>query len=113
MMKLVAIVLLVSSSYNGCRKQLTQLPPCIQKKIATLQAQPKQNPPAHVEEYVYNGKSVFYFSSDCCDQYNYVYDEDCNVICAPDGGITGKGDGRCADFLEKATHVRTVWKDER
>ena len=58
-------------------------------------------------------KKVYYFSSNCCDQYNMVYDEKCNPVCAPSGGITGKGDMKCADFNEKAEKVRLVWKDER
>jgi hypothetical protein len=41
-----------------------------------------------------------------------VSDQDCNYICAPYGGITGKGDGNCADFSD-AKYLRLVWKDER
>jgi hypothetical protein len=65
------------------------------------------------DEYRYNGKRVFLFSSDCCDQFNQVVDEQCNYICAPSGGITGKGDRKCTDFADKAELVKVVWKDER
>lgn len=42
-----------------------------------------------------------------------LFDENCNRICAPDGGKTGKGDGKCPDFFEKRTDEKLVWKDER
>jgi hypothetical protein len=70
-------------------------------------------PPAQVYEYIFNGKTVFLFSSNCCDQYNMAFDEKCNYVCAPSGGITGKGDGKCTDFNAVAKEIRLVWKDER
>lgn len=97
-----------------CRKDsLEGLPLCIRQKIQRIKLEPVWNPPATVHEYEYNGRTVYGFSSNCCDQYNVVVDEHCNYICAPSGGFTGKGDGKCADFAEKAKLVRLVWKDER
>ena len=66
-----------------------------------------------VDEYIYEGKQVFLFSSPCCDQYNNLYDKDCNLICAPSGGYTGKGDNKCPEFSSKAKHIRLLWKDDR
>jgi len=89
------------------------VPKCIQTKIDSLKKVPRFNPPAEVNEYNYNGKRAFLFSSDCCDNYNVLLDENCNYICAPSGGFTGKGDMKCTDFTEKAKLVKVVWKDER
>ena len=89
------------------------IPKCIQTKIDSLKKVPRFNPPAEVNEYTYNGKRAFLFSSDCCDNYNVLLDENCNYICAPSGGFTGKGDMKCTDFTEKAKLVKVVWKDER
>jgi hypothetical protein len=89
------------------------LPSCIQQKIDSIKKQPKWNPPAEVDEYVYNGKTVYLFSADCCDQYYVVYDAQCNYVCAPSGGMTGKGDLKCEDFNTAAKLTRIVWKDER
>ena len=86
---------------------------CINNKIAELKAKAKQNPPAEVNEYMYQGRKVYLFSADCCDQYNELYDANCNYICAPTGGITGNGDGKCSDFSSAAQFVRQVWKDDR
>lgn len=109
---ITGLLVIVVFSFGTCKKEAL-LSDCIQQKIAAIKAQPKWNPPAQVDEYLYNGKRVYLFSSDCCDQYNQLYDASCNYICAPSGGITGKGDGKCSDFKTAAQFIRTVWKDER
>lgn len=89
------------------------IPACIQNRIDSIKKEPKWNPPAEVNEYLYNGKAVYLFSSPCCDFYNTLYGSDCNYICAPSGGFSGNGDGKCMDFKSAAKHVRLVWKDDR
>ena len=98
---------------SECKKEKESLPACIQAKIDEIKAMPRWNPPATVDEYQYKGQRVFLFSSNCCDQFNYVYSETCTVVCAPSGGITGRGDGNCSDFTANAKHVKLVWKDPR
>lgn len=110
---LIAVLALPLFTFSTCNKEKDLLSPCIQEKIEAIKAQPRWNPPAQVDEYLYNGKKVYLFSSDCCDQYNILYDAECNYICAPSGGLTGKGDGKCTDFKETAQHLRVVWKDPR
>ena len=107
----VIITLLQSHSCN--KNSDPKIPPCILGKIEAIQQVPKYNPPASVYRYVYGDKYVYLISSDCCDQYNYLYDKGCNVICAPNGGITGKGDGRCRNFSDVATGETLIWKDPR
>jgi hypothetical protein len=106
------MVIFLTIAAEKCQKE-NSIPVCIQQKIDQIKKEPKWNPPAEVHEYSYNGKRVFYFSSNCCDQYNEVYDENCNYVCAPRGGDTGKGDMKCADFKENAKEIRLIWKDER
>ena len=111
---LFTLTIFLTIAAEKCKRENeSRIPDFIQQKIEQIKKEPKWNPPAEVREYNYNGKRVFYFSSNCCDQYNVVYDENCNVVCAPSGGYTGKGDGKCADFNEKAVEVRLIWKDDR
>jgi hypothetical protein len=99
---------------QSCKKEATiRVPSCVQEKIEAIRQQPKYNPAATVYRYLYADKYVYLFSSDCCDQYNYLYDKDCNTICAPSGGIAGKGDGRCTNFDQMASEKTLIWKDER
>ncbi len=97
---LIAICLI---GLNSCEKNKStnSIPSCIQDKIDELKNKPKYNPPAKVIQYNYNGKTVYYITSDGCDQFNNLFDSNCNLICAPDGGFTGHGDGKCSDFENK------------
>ena len=97
-----------------CNKNSDEsIPPCIQQKIEEIKAEPKWNPVATVTEYVYQGRTVYLFSSNCCDQYYMLYDGTCTYICAPSGGIAGSGDGNCPDFRSSARYVKLTWKDPR
>src|SRR5215470_1862872 len=96
-----------------CARSGNSIPICVQKKIDSIKAEPKWNPAAEVNEYVYREQHVFLFTANCCDQFYMLYDGSCQYICAPSGGFTGKGDGKCADFAENAKHVKQVWKDDR
>jgi len=96
-----------------CGKSNDSIPVCVQRKIDSIKAEPKWNPPAEVKEYTYKGQRVFLFTANCCDQFYMLYDGSCNYLCAPSGGFTGKGDGKCADFKDSAKQVKLVWKDDR
>ena len=110
---LFTFTIFLAIAAKKCGPQKDSIPACIQQRINDIKSQPSWNPPAEVYEYSYQGRRVFYFSSDCCDQHNVVVDESCNYVCAPSGGYTGKGDMKCADFNATATKVKLVWKDDR
>jgi hypothetical protein len=106
----IALILTLSS----CAKLDLNIdvPSCIEKKIRKIQKDGVNNPPAQVWKWVANGKTYYYITSDCCDQYNYLYDNNCIQVCAPDGGDSGNGDGKCPNFngsIEKTL----VWEDIR
>jgi hypothetical protein len=113
-MKYILIVLAISVfNDKTCSKVKNGIPACIQQKINEIKGQSRWNPPAEVNEYMYQGKQAYLFTSDCCDQYIVLYDGSCKYICAPSGGITGRGDNKCTDFYTTATHTRLIWKDPR
>lgn len=90
-----------------------EVPTCILKIIDSIRHDHVWNPPAEIHEYEKDGNRLFAISADCCDRFTTVVDENCHYLCAPSGGFTGRGDGKCVDFFAKAKHVRLVWKDER
>lgn len=71
---------------------------CILGLIQQVASEPVRNPPVEVWQWDVDGQTYYYITSDCCDQFNYLYDIDCNIVCAPDGGIMGEGDGNCPEF---------------
>ena len=111
---MIAIFLFLILQSQNCKKGAAiRIPACIESKIEAIQQQPKFSPPATVYRYQYKDQYVYLFSSNCCDQYNYLYDKDCNVICAPSGGFTGRGDGRCSNFDQMSSDKTLIWKDTR
>lgn len=113
-MKTIAIAvisfLMIQAS---CEKTETGVPSCINDKIRQMEQEPVRNPPGSVTQFRYNGQTVYYITADCCDQYNELYDSNCNLLCAPDGGFTGHGDGRCADFHSRKSNEKLIWRDSR
>lgn len=86
------------------------VPACVQQLIDEAAKATPPTTPVRVDEYTYKGEKVYLFTADCCDFYNILYDESCKKICAPSGGFTGGGDGKCPDFDSTAKQVKTIWK---
>jgi hypothetical protein len=85
----------------------------LQTLIAKIQSEPVSNPPTAIYSYAYRGGTVYFRPSRCCDIRSELYDATGALICQPDGGLTGKGDGRCPDFVAARTDERVVWLDPR
>ncbi|WP_299706333.1 hypothetical protein [uncultured Pontibacter sp.] len=81
--------------------------------VRELEQEPVANPPARVYRYLYNEQEVYYLTGRCCDIPGKLYDVEGNLLCEPDGGITGKGDGRCPDFVDVRTNETLIWEDKR
>ena len=91
----------------------TARPQWLKARIAAVLAERKRNPITRVLRYNYGGQTVYFESAACCDQYSDVLDTRGKLICHPDGGITGKGDGKCPDFDKNKTNEKLVWQDPR
>lgn len=112
--KLLFVGLAIVLQAQTCKKDdFKNVPPCILEKIEQFKKEGVANPPASVWQYEYNGQTVYYIPPRCCDIPSSLYDSNCNLICSPDGGFTGKGDGKCADFAQKRTKEKLIWKDDR
>ena len=109
---LAAVIMVCSSFQKKKAKKSAPVCACMQKKIAAYKKLDKADQPQRVVEYVYNGKKVYYVVAPCCDQFNQLYDANCKLLGSPDGGFTGKGDGKFPDFAEKRTKERVIWKND-
>ncbi len=87
--------------------------PWIDSTIARLERAPVQNPPGIIVRYTYKGIAAYSIPSGCCDQFGYLYSASGAQICAPSGGISGRGDGRCPDFAAEARDQKVIWRDTR
>lgn len=90
-----------------------KLPACINDLVAQFKQEKVQNPPRKIYSYTYQGKTVYYVPAICCDFFSDLYDSNCKLIGHPDGGFTGKGDGKLQDFGTARTNEVLVWEDKR
>lgn len=89
------------------------MPPFVTALVEQYRAGPMDNTPQSIWRYTYENRDVYYVPPVCCDVPSMLYDGDGNVLCSPDGGITGRGDGRCADFSTQRSNGVAIWTDLR
>ena len=107
---LFGIVLFITSCENS--ESVVDTPSCILDEIQQIENEDLRNPPAQVWKWEVDGQTYYYITSNCCDQFNYLYDVSCNIVCAPDGGIAGTDDGNCPAFTGPIDKT-LVWEDPR
>ena len=95
------------------REDTLARPQWLRNHIQRILATRKRNPIIRIIRYQYEGEAVYYESAPCCDQQSTVYNTKGQVLCHPEGGLTGKGDGECANFDKRKTNEQLVWQDPR
>lgn len=105
------IILLLLLSYCSNPSSPNDNPVWLESFLDTREAE--NNLPHEIWEYEYLHKTVYYVIAQCCDQFNILLDEKGNEMCLPDGGFTGKGDGKCPDFLDKRKNGKLIWEKNR
>lgn len=89
-----------------------QLPDWLEKNRVSNDSLTDKREPLSVWKLSYQKQEVYYVVSPCCDQYNYLYDLNGTPICAPTGGIAGKGDGKCPFPADTDKSIELVWKSK-
>jgi hypothetical protein len=106
----IFIILLLACSTNKKVRGIQEMPVCLDAKIKAMSSDPNEGSPLSVTRYTYKQQTVYYMVSPCCDKFNVVYDSACNILGHPDGGFTGRGDGKMPDFRKEATNEKVIWK---
>ena len=116
-MKLSILVMLgtalVACGAAGPVSGPTPVPAAVSTLIQQLETQPRANPPLYVASYEYRGQVVYYVPPRCCDIFSDLYNAAGELLCHPDGGVVGHGDGRCSDFLSQRKNETIIWRDRR
>ncbi len=104
---LLAIFFFLGTSCNK-EDEFDRLPRCMVDKILFLKMQPY---PSGLWKWEWDGGKGYYLNTaDCPDCFHYLYDDDCEKICAPDGGFDGAGDGTCPDFINLKQTL--IWRHD-
>jgi hypothetical protein len=113
----VAALVLVAYLALGYRRLPDPIPAGSPAWMAALilreEAGPAANPPASLSKCTYGGQTVYYLPPRCCDVGSVLYSETGDAICSPDGGFTGRGDGKCPDFAGSKQSCVVIWQDTR
>ena len=108
---IVGTGLIVSSCANS--EAVQSFGECVDAKIKEFKEAKVKNPPASIYQYTYKGETVYYIPPYCCDNMGVLINNSCEVVCNPDGGFTGQGDGKCTDFVQERQAEKLLWKDDR
>src|SRR5690606_4334409 len=94
----------------GAVSDTSLIPSCLAARIRVMRDDVNQGSPVSITRYQYQGQTVFYMRSPCCDKFNIVFDSTCTILGYPDGGFTGRGDGKMPGFYDEATEAKQVWE---
>lgn len=70
-----------------------------------------KNEESQIMKCIYNNETVYYYSPGCCDQFSVLYSKEGEELCAPGGGLDGKGDGKCPKFNMQTCDP--YWENEK
>lgn len=105
-MKYLALVTLSATIlfFSSCKKDIAAgIPNCIKSRINA------GNDLIRVEEYFFQNKTVYTFSTDIADDFTDIYDESCKLICQI-GGFAGISVCNNENFYQIAVFKRNIWK---
>lgn len=112
----VVLLAVIAAVLAGCANNADddeEVPLWVTEMIRQMEREPVTNPPSYLARYEYAGATVYYVPPHCCDVASSLYDESGTLICGPDGGLTGRGDGRCPDFWAARRNEKIIWRDSR
>lgn len=64
-------------------------------EIRRLETDPSATATLPLQRVQYLGRRAYLLTPPCCDQFNHLYSVDGVLLCAPSGGLSGRGDGSC------------------
>ena len=107
--RLPTILLGLAIASGACAQ--SDIPPFVTKLIAQYESASPGSSPDAVWKYRYRDAAVFYVPRlACCDIMSRIYDLNGNLICHPDGGVAGSGDGKCPGFLKERKDGLLLWR---
>jgi hypothetical protein len=109
----VTFLMFVGCASNPVAPESNAMPLWLTMLTRQLEAEPIASPPAAITRYEYKGQTVYFLPQRCCDIMSDLYNEGGSIVCHPDGGFTGSGDGKCPDFIAERRNEQVVWRDAR
>ncbi len=106
---LLALILVAGIALSACREEPSD---DIVSELVSQYDSGSFGAAHEIWRYRFYGETVYYVPPKCCDIPSVLFDEKGEVLCSPDGGLTGSGDGKCPDFFDKRRNGKLVWSAE-
>jgi hypothetical protein len=104
------VIALLAAGCEGGSKPTVDVPSWLQAEISRLGTEAAPNVPVVVTRSQYRGETVFYASPSVPDGLGVLFSAEGDVLCHPDGGLDGRGDGKCADFFAARANDTVLWR---
>ena len=88
-------------------------PDWLRARTASYEAGPETEAPSAIWQIQHQGQTAYYVASPCCDQFNSLWNAKGDLVCHPDGGFTGRGEGMCPAPRDAGTPAKLIWSDPR
>jgi hypothetical protein len=113
MKKIFVLIIMLPMMFSYCKKSKADPPDCINNLITNhVSSLFLCETGAQVDEYLFQGKTVYVFDPGNCgaDMQTNVYDSNCNMIGAL-GGFIGNIYINNVRFDQNAIFQKTIWKN--
>lgn len=106
-------ILLLASTLFACAPSpqvsdaSTTPPKWLQRMLQDAQNQPHNT--LAIYSIKHNGQTYYLRTPSCCDRFSELYNQQGQFICAPSGGFTGQGDGKCGGLDIREAPTRQIW----
>jgi len=97
-----SIMLVIGCSSNTLQNRGPYSARWVKHQINLYETPTKQATSRVTRKVIYGGNAAYLIPSPCCDKFDYLYDGRGSIVCAPSGGLTGRGDGNCPAGLGTA-----------
>lgn len=112
-MKFIYLFLFLFTITSACAK--ISVPKGTPYAIKKLIRKEQKHCLSKVYNYNFEGQKYYYFQNGhggCADSFNDLYNEKGELLCHPDGGISGGGDGKCGDYYIGINNALLIWENK-
>lgn len=94
-LRLSLLAALLAALVSACAEPARDGPTSTDMVGAQLHRRLLVERPEPLRRHVLEGRVYYLALAPCCDRHDYLYNAQGEYICAPSGGFSGSGDGKC------------------
>ncbi len=84
----------------------------LQKLLESYAKSHDNEKPAQIEKWTVDSAIYYHVFPKGADRYSELYNSDLELICHPEGGMVGTGDGKCPDWAKTVKNKEIIWTNQ-